>query len=124
MADLGNVATSMRGVITGGGEDGVWLANMTHPAFLTDVGLPVDALCMTRSYPNPNARTRLTRLLSPDLPVSVGALVVARVVIQTEETGEMVRNPAALHNWDQPTYIPGVRVVGASATRWGLVPKI
>lgn len=110
---------SMRGVITGTIEEGGWLANMTHPVQISEVELPSDALHFTRVYPNERARTRITDLACPDLPVTVGDQVVAHVVPETGDTGELVLNPRRW-DWDEPRFIPKVEIVGGSATKWGL----
>ena len=114
------LSIKMQGIISENPEGNGWMANMSHPNALPGVELPLDALCATRDYPNEGARTRITKLHCPDLPVQSGDIVVAQVATITELTGEMVKNPA--YHWDDyaPRYIPKLKTVGASVVRWGI----
>ncbi|HLC91901.1 MAG TPA: hypothetical protein VJC09_02515 [Candidatus Saccharimonadales bacterium] len=112
----------MRGIVAEA-EDGSLVANMGHPNVLPGVELPAEALCTVKTYPNDGARTRITKLHVPGLIVEKGDAVVALVDTQTEQTGRMVDNPGYWKSWDAPRRIPETTVIGATAVRWGVVPK-
>jgi hypothetical protein len=113
------MADKMHGRIVGPAEAGGWIANINHPVSLIGVELPQDALCLTRGYQNPNARTRITDTHAPDQLVSAGDAIVASVATITEETGNVLRVPGRTY-WDDPTYVRKVVVVGTSIVKWGL----
>lgn len=87
------VPTTMHGVVTEA-VDGGFIADMSRPEKVAGVFLPVGGLCVTRGYANPDARTRITNLHAPELPVAAGSVVVASVTSEKEYTGQSVSNPA------------------------------
>lgn len=109
---------SMHGVVVGMEEDGSRIANMVHPERIEGVVLPQEALCLTRSYPNPGSRTRITGLHTPDLEVREGSPVVAHVEVERQYTGRVL-NPNRF-GWNQPYYIDEHKAVGGVAVKWGL----
>lgn len=112
---IGNCYTMRGTVVEDCGEDG-WVANMAHPA-LSGIELPRDALHLTRSYPNPGARTRITRLAVPDLPVSVGDQVTAVVATTTEESeSEVIMRR---DRWGLLHAFPKVEITGGTVVKWG-----
>jgi hypothetical protein len=114
----------MRGIISGGDPEAGWLGSMNHPEAVSGVTLPLAALCLTRGYANSDARTRLTNLRCPELPVRRGAAVVALVDTIYEESGyrtEWVRD-----RWGDlnQVYVPNLQLVAAEAVRWGIRPTV
>lgn len=122
---LESVPTSMRGIIVGPSESGDgWIANMSHPTALAGVELSTDGLCVTRDYANDGARTRLTKLHAPGLPVQQGDTVVAHVETRAGPTGGMVEDLTRYRHYDdEPHLAPEIGILGATAVRWGIRPK-
>lgn len=114
-----NIPLKMRGVIVGEAEGG-WTARMTHPERVDNVFLPIGELCLTRQYPNVEARVRISSLRAPELPVRVGAPIVALAAPEKQATGRTVANPAARNDWTAPYRIPEMETVAATVERWGL----
>lgn len=114
------IDTNMHGVVVAATETG-YVADMTHPVQVPGVELPLDALCLTRSYPNPDARTRITQLHVPDLEVRVGDLVTAQVSETSRVVGE--KHIPAKDWWERDRWVVDVESLGSRATRWGLRPQ-